>query len=314
MWRKLFNWSPGLNGIHWCWISCIIMHQFLFNYLFSGLMFLCVGLSITIRSFFFTWVFVEATVFFTIPLLIFSRSREGINTESVIIYFIYQAVARILIMAGFLRRIIDSSRVLIMVGIIVKLGIFPFHVWVLPVLKGCSLWAFLVLLIPVKLPIYNLSFQWFNGLRFFILLRVGAGVVLAMNQRDAYRLVAARSISSTGILVISINSGVFSPYFSMYSLRVRGFIMGLLLKDNYYLGFGLLSLVGLPLLPIFLPKMALLWYCLECSWALTGFLLLRFIVSALYYVKFIPRRMSSLISSNLGKVFFLIAVSLTPLL
>merc|ERR1711963_658361 len=97
----------------------------------------------TIRSFFFTWVFVEATVFFTIPLLMFSRSREGINTESVIIYFIYQAVARILIMAG----------------IMVKLGIFPFHVWVLPVLKGCSLWAFLVLLIPVKLPIYNLSFQ-----------------------------------------------------------------------------------------------------------------------------------------------------------
>merc|ERR1712012_544708 len=96
----------------------------------------------TIRSFFFTWVFVEATVFFTIPLLMFSRSREGMGTESVIIYFIYQAVARILIMAGFLRRIIDSSRVLIMVGIIVKLGIFPFHVWVLPVLKGCSLWAF----------------------------------------------------------------------------------------------------------------------------------------------------------------------------
>merc|ERR1712154_62628 len=55
----------------------------------------------TASSFFLIWVFVEATVFFTIPLLAFNGKHETLNTESVIIYFIYQAVARVLIMTGF---------------------------------------------------------------------------------------------------------------------------------------------------------------------------------------------------------------------
>lgn len=290
------------------------MHQFLFNYLFSGLILLCVRLSLTASSFFLVWVFVEATVFFTIPLLAFNTKHETLNTESVIIYFVYQAVARVLIIAGFLSTIREGWSGLIMLGIIVKLGIFPFHVWVVPVLRGCSSWMFLALLVPVKFPIYILSYQWFIDLGFFIIIRVVIGILLARNQTQVLRLVAARRISSTGILIFSINSDVFFWYFLMYSVRLVRLVLGLNNKDNVYVGIRLFSLLGLPMLPIFLPKILLIWHCLEYSWLLGSFLLGRFIISAVYYVKFIPNRMSSLVYSNWGKILLLNVLSFRPLL
>jgi len=268
----------------------------------------------TASSFFLIWVFVEATVFFTIPLLAFNGKHETLNTESVIIYFIYQAVARVLIMTGFLSTIREGWRGLIILGIMVKLGIFPFHVWVLPVLRGCSSWMFLVLLVPVKFPIYMLCFQWFIDLGFFIIMRVVIGIILARNQRQVLRLVAARRISSTGILIFSINRDVFFWYFLIYSISLTRLVIGLNSKDNVYVGISLFSLLGLPMLPMFLPKMLLIWHCLEYSWLLGSFLLGRFILSAVYYVKFIPNRIASLVYSNWGKILILNALSFTPLL
>merc|ERR1739840_73182 len=100
------------------------------------------------------------------------------------------------------------------------------------------------------------------------IIRVVIGILLARNQTQVLRLVAARRISSTGILIFSINSDVFFWYFLMYSVRLVRLVLGLNNKDNVYIGIRLFSLLG------------------------------RFIISAVYYVKFIPNRMSSLVYSN----------------
>ena len=80
-----------------------ILHQFLFHYLFVMLLILRIAITMSIGSYFFIWLVIEATVFFTLPLMIIDNSRPNSNTESVIVYFIYQAVARILILCGVIQ-------------------------------------------------------------------------------------------------------------------------------------------------------------------------------------------------------------------
>merc|ERR1711974_322699 len=97
-----------------------------------------------------------------------------------------------------------------------------------------------------------------GDLGFFIIIRVVVGILLARNQSQVLRLVAARRISSTGILIFSINRDVFFWYFLMYSISLTSLVIGLNRKDNAYVGIRLFSLLGLPILPMFLPKMLII--------------------------------------------------------
>ena len=149
-----FNWSPD-------WTEFIDVEYYTFKYqlliinIFYILLYSLILLLITRNSLFIVWLIMEAIVFFTIPIIL-SFKKESINSESVVIYFIYQAIASILIISGIIRNYININSYLFIAGVFVKLGIFPFHLWVLPVLSGCSHLIIFTLLIPVKLPIYML--------------------------------------------------------------------------------------------------------------------------------------------------------------
>lgn len=278
-----------MNGIHWCWIIYKILYQFLFVNLFLFLIICRVLARITISSFFLIWVFIETTVFFTIPIIA-NSSRSRYNTESLIIYFIYQAVARILIIAGIIENLGDYNSLLIMIGILVKLGVFPFHVWVLPVLRGCSLQIFFLLLVPIKLPIYLLSENFIRVLIVPVIISIIVGIILAINQSSLLKVIAARRISSTGVLLFCLNVDVFNYYFIGYSISILILLYRLSSSNRILLFFGVLSLLGLPLLPLFIPKLTLLVNSSVIFPFFSLFVLIRFIISSLYYVKFLPRR------------------------
>jgi len=233
------------------------------------------------------WLIMEAIVFFTIPMML-SYSKNSINSESVVMYFIYQAIARILIISGILRNYMDLRSYLFIAGVFVKLGMFPFHLWVLPVLSGCRYLIVFTLLIPVKLPMYILRDRKRNLVITISILRMIVGLTLAMNQSSLIKIIIRSSISSSGVLVTRFFFNVFKIYFIIYSLTLLFFLLGLFFSDRRIVFLSLISFLGIPFLPIFIPKLTLLMKRLICIPFLSMFLLLIFLISSLYYVKYLP--------------------------
>lgn len=116
------------------------------------------------------------------------------------------------------------------------------------------------------------------------------GIILAINQSSLLKVIAARRISSTGVLLFCLNVDVFNYYFIGYSISILILLYRLSSSNRILLFFGVLSLLGLPLLPLFIPKLTLLVNSSVIFPFFSLFVLIRFIISSLYYVKFLPRR------------------------
>jgi len=245
--------------------------------------------------------------------MISERSRPNLNTESVTIFFIYQAVASVRILVGVLQWSEDLTPILLILGLLFKLGVAPFHGWILPVLKGSNLLIFFILTSPVKLPTYLLRDLWVEDFYPLIILRVVVGLVLSVNQRHLLIMIAASRITSTGVLLTCLKAGIFDWYFLRYRISL-GFIMyGLRASDHRVVSLGLISLLGLPLFPLFLPKVSLLYFLLHGSPLRAIFLLMVFIASGLYYVKFLISGFIELSSRAWRVLSALVLISLFPI-
>ena len=262
------------------------MYQLLINVIFYVGLYFLVLILLTIDSTLVIWLIIERIVFITIPLILKSR-KPSLNSESVIIYFIYQALASILIITGFINYYIDITPFTFLLGIFIKLGMFPFHLWVIPVLTGCSYRIIFTLLVPVKIPMYLLS-DCKRGLLIPVrIFRMVTGIVLAINQTRLLKVIIGSRIGSSGILVSRFQVNIFRLYFLIYSITLLTFLYRLYIFNTTLTFVRLLSFLGVPLFPLFIPKLLLLRKFIEVPF-FSGFLLLTFAVSSLYYVKFLP--------------------------
>ena len=104
----------------------------------------------------------ELAFFGVIPLMLIRRVKQsggGNESEAALVYFVFQGVGRVII---FLRLVLlVSSRYLYLLGwcifivrISIKLGVFPFHSWVVTV-TGLTRWTgVLFVLVVIKLAPY----------------------------------------------------------------------------------------------------------------------------------------------------------------
>jgi len=205
-----------------------------------------------------------------------------------VVYFIYQAIASILIVSGILSRYIGLNSYLFIIGVFTKLGMFPFHLWVLPVLSGCRHLITFTLLIPIKLPVYILTRGMSNLIVTIRVLSIVTGVILAINQSSLIKIIIRSRIRSSGVLVVRLNFDMFWIYFRIYSLTLLFFLDGIYFNNNRVIFLRLISFLGIPFLPIFIPKVNLLMARLISTPFLALFILLTFLISSLYYVKFLP--------------------------
>ncbi len=251
------------------------------------LLYFLVGLLLTLNSTLVIWLIIEGIIFIRIPLILKSE-KNSLNSESVILYFIYQAMARILIITGFIRNYMDLFSPTLRLGIIIKLGIFPFHLWIIPVLTGCSYNIIFTLLIPIKVPIYLLR-DLKRGLVLYVrALRIITGIILAINQTTPLKVIIRSRIRTSGLLVRSFTVNIFYLYFLIYSFTLVSFLYSLYTQRPSLTFLRVLSFLGIPLFPLFIPKLILLRKFIEVP-LFSIFLLGSFAVSSLYYVKLLPR-------------------------
>merc|ERR1712002_1192216 len=135
---------------------------------------------------------------------------------------------------------------------------------------GCSYNIIFTLLIPVKLPVYFLRRH------------------LGIYRRRLILFVSTIRIITGVILVRRVRVGIFNIYYIIYGFTLMIFLYGLYINDRSLIFLRLSSFLGIPLLPIFLPKVFLLIRYTQIPFFFF-FLLAGYALSSIYYLKFIPR-------------------------
>jgi len=252
------------------------------------------------------WLRLEISLLGFIPLFNFRRLLE---TEGLIKYFIVQAVGSRVFLVGVVR----ASRIIILAGFLLKLGIFPFFFWVPQVIASITWFGCFVVSTIQKLPgILSLFSPLFTlkrgGDRLIILsasLSVIRGRVIGLNQRDMRNLIAYSSVSQRSHLVIClyIRFTLFFLYTAVYFL-ISGitfytFDRGKFFKlkdvrgeERFKINFLVLCLMGIPPLPIFYVKIfMLLFLARRSSGILVSIIFLaRIIISSFFYLYLVIRR------------------------
>ncbi|MCK5583984.1 MAG: hypothetical protein KAI33_09340, partial [Elusimicrobiales bacterium] len=194
---------------------------------------------VTAGDFFTLYIFVEALAVASFALIAFDDNEKGI--EAAIKYFLLTFPASIFILlgmaillfttstfnfaglqnivaGGYLSSPIMSGVILILLGFLIKSGVFPFHTWVLDAYQGAysPVSAFLAGTITKIAGVYAvikiaMIFKFFDLKLYKIsetLMFIGAasilfGAIAAMRQKDFKRMLAYSSISQIGYIIIA---------------------------------------------------------------------------------------------------------------
>jgi len=307
--------------------SYMIFSLIPYNFLFLFITLFGTILSLSSSHWLGIWAGLEINLLGFIPLIV----RRGITleAESAIKYFLIQALGSRIILLGRITTFnitltwetLDPSHywglTFIIIRLLLKLGAFPFHFWLPPVIAGLSWTINLVLTTWQKIaPLFLLATitqLWANQEKLGLLLIVAAissliGGLGGINQTQIRAIMAYSSIGHIGwiILCLTIREIILKIYFLIYLLVSVGlfallylselstFRQTLVIKNNEFktfqiiIIFMLLSLGGLPPLLGFTGKWATIYFLRSFSTPLPILpLIAGSLLSLFYYLRLI---------------------------
>nr|YP_010943500.1 NADH dehydrogenase subunit 2 [Mactra alta]WLS55680.1 NADH dehydrogenase subunit 2 [Mactra alta] len=298
------------------------------NFLFFFLMLMGVFLSVKGESIYSVWVGVEIS-FLGVMFLISGDSVEEV--EGSMKYFIIQVVSSHVFLLSIFSVIggwwSTESVFLMMVSMLLKLGVFPFHFWVPAVFSQLSyLSLVLVGVVQKVIPLWLLSSLSLSGsvlsiFQFILVVSSFVGAVGGLGTLHFRSLLSYSSISHTCFLAAMSVESFFScmMYLMVYFFLSIGLNLSLWVMKVYsfsdlskcstfskesatlMISFYGLSLAGMPPFSGFFPKVCFLLVCWEvCPVVCVVFL--GFSIVSLYYYYFLFSSFS--VYSKFGGVVF----------
>lgn len=270
------------------------------------------------------WAGLEINLLGFIPLLMFQNISA--EAESGVKYFIFQAVGSSFLLMGSMVKFnltntweLDGTErqiriILIVLGLILKLGVFPFHYWVPPVIINLSWFSCTLLTTWQKVgPLFILStFMQTNAhfkIFFYIFLFARLSSLISgiggINQSKLRAIIAYSSIGHMGWLIFALTNGnsLTGFYFVVYvsislSLFILFWIVELIdlsvsLRDSWptskllkiLIIIFLLSLGGIPPFLGFASKAIVIIHTIGLTnYLLVGPLILGSLLSLFYYL------------------------------
>nr|YP_005087988.1 NADH dehydrogenase subunit 2 [Pauropus longiramus]ADT63090.1 NADH dehydrogenase subunit 2 [Pauropus longiramus] len=209
------------------------MPFFLFTLFYSSF----IALSST--SFFFFWLGLEINLMSFISFLMSPQSSWNFN--SLIKYFIIQSASSMLIILLFFSMKIDvisfhlSFPILLILPLFLKLGLFPFHLWYLSVMKKINMLPMILLLTWQKIP--PLMMLYLSNLYYLILPTSISGImssILLFFSSSIRFILTFSSVmnNSWSILILKINIFYWWIFFITYSISILMFFKYLVLSKS----------------------------------------------------------------------------------
>nr|DBA44311.1 TPA_asm: NADH dehydrogenase subunit 2 [Peltospira operculata] len=213
-----------------------------YGFLFFFMMVISTLYSLSASHWLGAWAGLEINLIAFIPIILYQG--KILETESAIKYFIFQAVGSALIMFSSLLSFgsdftwelsINNSSFFILkgifilvMGLLLKLGVFPFHFWFPSVVAGLSWFSSFLLLTWQKVAplflLFLISCLWSTEMMLFLLLIAGGSSIIGgvggINQTQMRALLAYSSISHLGWMVYCcvLSEASMKIYFGIYFL------------------------------------------------------------------------------------------------
>nr|YP_009503290.1 NADH dehydrogenase subunit 2 [Bathytoma punicea]AXA45198.1 NADH dehydrogenase subunit 2 [Bathytoma punicea] len=299
----------------------------MFSSLPFGYMFLCVMgvgtfLSVSSIHWLSIWAGLEINLIGFLPMLVYQKGVS--ESESAVKYFIVQALGSSFLIFGSLMTFGFSFTwdlyggfqfeilgfCILISGLSMKLGMFPFHYWLPSVMAGLPWFSCLLLATWQKLaPLFLLLClfelnQSYSMIVMFCIISAGCTLVGGfggMNQTQVRALLGYSSISHLGWITFAVLHGEWAlkVYLSIYILTSLSLFMSLWMSDSgnmkninslktsgphqLIIMLLLLSLAGLPPLLGFIPKWLVIMVSSKSSWFPVVLLLIMGSLMSLFY-------------------------------
>lgn len=290
---------------------------------------ICLSIIIILSrdNWFFTWIGFELSLFGFLPLF----STNSSTTESIIKYFLIQARGSAMFLISFLANSLNIRTMLRMLGLAIKLGLFPFFQWIPIVIINLSWLGCSILTTIQKIaPIIVFSSLPNNKILFIVtLIRIIIRALLGFNQRLIRVLIAYSSISHTSLILITFvyNTIIGFMYLIIYTTlvvvlftsfqknrieKVNDF--SIRNKDDYKQRIIILNLAGIPPFSIFIFKIFLFFMLIDYPFIVI-IIILRTYVSTYYYLSFIiPKIIINKHKKTRKKITLILMLRFAPLM
>nr|YP_004733172.1 NADH dehydrogenase subunit 2 [Abidama producta]ACT36218.1 NADH dehydrogenase subunit 2 [Abidama producta] len=197
------------------------------------------------------------------------------TSESSMKYFIIQSMGSSILLLGIiiLSLKIMENTIIMMMGLMIKLGAAPFHMWMISMMESLNWMNCLILSTWQKIATLMLMSYIINKTSMInVVLSLIVGSIGGINQLSIKKMMAYSSINNMGWIIMSmmISMKLWMNYFIIYSMMITSLmIMMMKMKFNYLnqclftsssplnkLMFStmMMSMGGLPPMLGFLPK------------------------------------------------------------
>nr|YP_009744652.1 NADH dehydrogenase subunit 2 [Rhopalosiphum nymphaeae]QIF10537.1 NADH dehydrogenase subunit 2 [Rhopalosiphum nymphaeae]QYB20486.1 NADH dehydrogenase subunit 2 [Rhopalosiphum nymphaeae]UYR21960.1 NADH dehydrogenase subunit 2 [Rhopalosiphum nymphaeae] len=190
--------------------------MFLIMLMFSTLM------SISASNWLSMWMGLELNLFSIIPILNFKSSIYSI--EATMKYFLIQAFASILLLMFLINKnllFLNNSNILIMMPLLMKLSLMPFHLWLPSMMEGLNWFSCLLMMTWQKVsPFIMISYLNIDKNMIFLIILISMNSIFGMNQNSMRKILAMSSINNSTWMLFAIlmNNNLWINYFLIYSM------------------------------------------------------------------------------------------------
>nr|ATI24696.1 NADH dehydrogenase subunit 2 [Karaftohelix adamsi] len=248
-------------------------------------------------------VFIMEFTLFMFLFLMYEHNSLSLSPSSIKYFFAQTVGSLCLFISGLYLTIYLSMSnpiviLVLIVGLCLKIGLFPFHFWVMPVMSGLPYTMLGLLGIPMKiLPLSLLASSslvlsqktvWSFLMLFLSSFSMIVGLLYGLRSVSIRAVLGASSITHGGWFLLASISGDMVMYFVMYSVMLILVVWSLHYHKLYAAGLGLVGMAGLPPFTLFFGKLAVLSAIIQQNIPIGVVVvaLLTAVLSLFYYLKF----------------------------
>nr|AZL35881.1 NADH dehydrogenase subunit 2 [Okiscarta uchidae] len=275
--------------------------------MFLMFMLMSTMMSLSSNNWFGGWMGLEINLMSFIPLML--NKFNYYSSESMMKYFIVQSMGSMFMLMGIIMmalKINDQMNMLIMCGLMIKLGVAPFHMWIPSVVDGLS-WLNCMIMFSwqkvATLTLLSYSIN-FSIMILPIILSLLIGSVGGINQSSLKKILAYSSINNMGWILIAMKSSMilWMNYFFIYAFMVisltftlnkmninyinQCFMTSFNSMNKLFLAMTLFSMGGLPPMLGFLPKwMVMQSMIINKDYLISIVMVMTSLITLFYYIR-----------------------------